>query len=88
MRNYKIIKDFLFSQKHISANNSTRYPYSKITQKLGNIRGQMPGRIRGHDSTQFLDLRRWSKDYHRSDHIEKTYIRLAPELLEKCMGYT
>ena len=29
------------------ANNSTWYRYSKITRKLGNIRGQIPGHIGG-----------------------------------------
>ena len=30
-----------------SANNSTWYCYSKITRKLGNIQGQIPGQIGG-----------------------------------------
>ena len=39
------------SHKQTWANNSTRYRYSKIIQKSGNIWGQIPGQIIGNDST-------------------------------------
>ena len=42
------------SLDHTWANNSTRYHYSKITWKSGSIRGRIPGRIRGNDSTRVI----------------------------------
>ena len=41
--NYKIVLNKNWSWKQASANNSTRFRYSKITQKLAFILGQIVG---------------------------------------------
>ena len=61
------------------ANNSTWYCYSEITQKLGKIWGQIPGRIRGNNLPQvkYIDRVRLK---NQLENTQINYLMLSPLL--------